>query len=655
MAWLHPGVYIEEVASGAKPVEGASTSIAAFVGKAARGRPAEAVLIHSWGDYQRAFGPVAGVDDAMGLAVSSFYLNGGKDAYVARLVGSASTATLKLSSPKGLELLEVRAASPGAWGNQRRVLVTPDTTSTPPARFTLCVGRWSAELGFEADETFAGLDMDPASARYVLTAVNGQSSLVSVALLPAADPAGPASAYQVAQLAGKTLAGDSTLKDALAGKTAALTLNLNALGARTVFIAPADLALKGTLADDGAALAAALAKKVQALAPERAWAEFSAQFVASVASQMVLKPGGAAWQSRIAVKPTPGADVDLLALMGLGAAAGAKLTRCDEAVMPAAVTGALLPSGDACGAPLQGGQESAPLARDYANFLGSTLRKIRDVSILVLPGANAVDHKDIVDAAVAHCEDEQVRNRMLLVDLPNMTLDSAADFTELGLTTSTYTALYYPWLEIANPLYDATRPDQGGRTLAQAPSASVAGLWARTDGKRGVWKAPAGVETALLGVVRLAQDVGDGEQDQLNPWGVNCLRKMPGFGPVVWGSRTLSTKARPEWRYVPVRRTAIMIEQSIFASIQWAVFEPNDHRLWAALRINIESFMNGLWRAGAFQGEKAADAYFVRCSLGDTMTQGDIDAGRVIVEVGFAPLKPAEFVIVRIQQKVAQQ
>ena len=110
-----------------------------------------------------------------------------------------------------------------------------------------------------------------------------------------------------------------------------------------------------------------------------------------------------------------------------------------------------------------------------------------------------------------------------------------------------------------------------------------------------------------------------------------------------------------KWRYVPVRRTAIMIEQSIFNGIQWAVFEPNDHRLWSALRANIGNFMNGLFRVGAFQGEKASDAYFVRCGKGDTMTQGEIDAGQVIVVVGFAPLKPAEFVIVRIQQKVDQQ
>ncbi len=188
-----------------------------------------------------------------------------------------------------------------------------------------------------------------------------------------------------------------------------------------------------------------------------------------------------------------------------------------------------------------------------------------------------------------------------------------------------------------------------------SPAAIAAGVWARVDGTRGVWKAPAGVETSLRGLVGLEHTVDDGDQDQLNPLGVNCLRRFPNYGSVIWGTRTLSTKADPEWRYVPVRRTAIYIEESVYNGIQWAVFEPNNHRLWASLRSNIGGFMNGLFRAGAFQGEKASDAYFVRCGLGDTMTQNDIDRGQVIVIVGFAPLKPAEFVIVRIQQKVAQQ
>jgi len=234
-------------------------------------------------------------------------------------------------------------------------------------------------------------------------------------------------------------------------------------------------------------------------------------------------------------------------------------------------------------------------------------------------------------------------------------LDQAATVSQLGLPTSTYTTLYYPWVDVANPFFNEDTNPNAARTLTIAPSAFAAGMWAKIDGKRGVWKAPAGVEAQLNGVARLEFDVEDLEQDQLNPLGVNCYRKLPNFGAVIWGSRTLATKSDPEWRYIPVRRTAIFIEQSIYGGIQWAVFEPNDYPLWGALRGNIGSFMDGLFRAGAFQGAKADDAYFVRCGLGDTMTQGDIDRGQVIVIVGFAPLKPAEFVIVRIQQKVGQQ
>ena len=186
------------------------------------------------------------------------------------------------------------------------------------------------------------------------------------------------------------------------------------------------------------------------------------------------------------------------------------------------------------------------------------------------------------------------------------------------------------------------------------PSGFAAGMWAKIDSRRGAWKAPAGLETGLVGVAKTEFVVEADEQDQLNPWGVNCLRKIIS-DTVIWGTRTLATKVDPEWRYVPVRRTAILIEESVYQGIQWAVFEGNNHLLWESLRLNIEAFMDGLFRAGAFQGEKASDAYFVRCGLGDTMTQADIDRGWVIAIVGFAPLKPAEFVIVRIQQKVNQQ
>jgi phage tail sheath protein FI len=163
------------------------------------------------------------------------------------------------------------------------------------------------------------------------------------------------------------------------------------------------------------------------------------------------------------------------------------------------------------------------------------------------------------------------------------------------------------------------------------------------------------MEADIYGATGLQYKVGDTEQSQLNPTGVNCIRDLSTLGPLIWGSRTLATQTDPEWRYIPVRRTAIMIEQSIYEGTQWATFEPNDHNLWSSLRSNIGNYLNGLFRSGAFQGATDSEAYFIRCGLGDTMTQSDIDAGNVIVVFGFAPLKPAEFVIVRIQHKVNKQ
>jgi phage tail sheath protein FI len=283
--------------------------------------------------------------------------------------------------------------------------------------------------------------------------------------------------------------------------------------------------------------------------------------------------------------------------------------------------------------------------------------KIRDINTICLPGqawAGDGSGNPVIDAAIGHAS--KMKSRMVIVDPPaDKELETPKQVIDLSLPSKTYSVLYYPWVHVANPFYNAEKNPGAPKKVLVPPSGYAAGMWARIDGKRGVWKAPAGLESGLLGVAGLQYVVEDGEQDSLNPLGVNCLRKMPGAGPVIWGARTLATKADPEWRYVPVRRTAIMIEQSIYEGIQWAVFEPNDHRLWSSLRGNIGGFMNSLFRVGAFQGEKASDAYFVRCGLGDTMTQAEIDAGQVIVIVGFAPLKPAEFVIVRIQQKVNLQ
>jgi phage tail sheath protein FI len=206
--------------------------------------------------------------------------------------------------------------------------------------------------------------------------------------------------------------------------------------------------------------------------------------------------------------------------------------------------------------------------------------------------------------------------------------------------------VYFPWLTTVDPT-GAPEPK------LVPPSGFVTGLYARLDGRRGVWKAPAGTEANVGGATGLAASISDTEQGSLNPIGVNVIRFFPASGIVVWGARTLARQSDPEYRYVPVRRFAIFLERSIYNGIQWAVFEPNDEDLWASLRLNIGAFMMNLFRESAFQGDTPSKAFFVKCDA-ETNPQEQIDAGIVTVLVGFAPLKPAEFVVIKISQKTAE-
>src|SRR5262249_52846215 len=209
-------------------------------------------------------------------------------------------------------------------------------------------------------------------------------------------------------------------------------------------------------------------------------------------------------------------------------------------------------------------------------------------------------------------------------------------------------ALFFPRLRQPNPKHD----DQ---VEEFAPCGAVAGVFARTDAQRGVWKAPAGLDATLVGVPELSVALTDPENGELNPLGINCLRSMPAAGRVVWGARTLrgDDGLADEWKYVPVRRLALFLEESLYRGTQWVVFEPNDEPLWAQIRLNLGAFMQNLFRQGAFQGRTPREAYFVKCDK-ETTTQNDINLGIVNIVVGFAPLKPAEFVIIRIQQMAGQ-
>jgi uncharacterized protein len=250
-----------------------------------------------------------------------------------------------------------------------------------------------------------------------------------------------------------------------------------------------------------------------------------------------------------------------------------------------------------------------------------------------------------MSAAEAYCE---TRRAFYIIDAPQGYTSPAAIRNWLGGSTGAprhrNAALYFPRTRVPDPL-------NRYRLLSIGPSGTMAGLFARTDSARGVWKAPAGTETGLRNVAELDYTLTDAENGSLNPLAINCLRTFPVFGTVAWGARTLegADAQASEWKYVPIRRLALFIEESLFRGTKWVVFEPNDEPLWAQIRLNVGAFMHNLFRQGAFQGATPQQAYFVKCDS-ETTTQNDINNGIVNIVVGFAPLKPAEFVIISIQQ-----
>ncbi|MBQ0975745.1 phage tail sheath family protein [Streptomyces sp. RK31] len=250
----------------------------------------------------------------------------------------------------------------------------------------------------------------------------------------------------------------------------------------------------------------------------------------------------------------------------------------------------------------------------------------------------------LLSAALAYCKD---RRAVLLVDPRDDWTDPASNaqgWLDAIDGPRENAAVYFPRLRRPDP-------EQGGYITDFAPSGAVAGVLARTDAARGVWKAGAGIEAGLVGAPDLSLRLTDGQNGLLNPLGINCLRSFPAVGRVVWGARTAAGAdvLASEWAYLPVRRLALFIEESLFRGTQWVVFEPNGEALWGQVRLSVGAFMQQLFRQGALQGSSPRDAYFVKCDA-ETTTQADRDLGVVNIRVGFAPLKPAEFVVVQIQQ-----
>jgi len=523
--YLSPGVYVIEEPSGVNPIEGVGTSTACFIGAAARGRPFYPTYITSWTDFERSFGPLTKSAD-MPLAVYHFFLNGGKKAYIVRLLdleapdGKAAVGKASFATDGGDPVL-IEAAGAGVWSATMSVEIrlspagrnpwNPAPNSDGAALFDIVVIDNVEGQDFEL-ERISRVGVKEDGERFYATIVNRDSHYLRVAL---AD-----------------------------GKT--------------------DFPEKNFALDEVDENGRKVRKKTAKLAG--------------------------------------GDDGDVNAVF-------------------------------------------AAAAIDKALF---ALDKIDDINILAIPGKF---EKEVVSAGVSYVAKRA--DIIYVIDSVgsarnntpgDLQMDKVREqFNDLPVKDS-HAALYFPWIEIADPYSRVA-----GATRFAPPSGAIAGLYARTDNRRGVWKAPAGTEASILGAVGLAVAVTDNDQESLNPIGVNCIRQFPDSGIVCWGSRTIATRSKPEYRYVPIRRYAMFLAKSLYHGTQWVVFEPNDEPLWSAVRFNLNAFMLRQFRAGALQGGKPEEAYFVKCDK-ENNPQASIDAGEVHITVGFAPLKPAEFVIIHLTQ-----
>jgi phage tail sheath protein FI len=596
----YPGVYIEELPSSVRTITAVSTSVTAFVGSTLRGPADTPVTLTSFTDYERRFGGLT-PDSVLGHAVQQFFLNGGSIAIVVRVVGAGATRST-FDIPAGGQSLRITAAEPGTFSDGLRVAIDYDTAA-PDDTFNLRV----TDLTGTVNETFRNLSVRSSDPRFVDQIVNSGSSVLRAEYLGTDDPLPrPDASGTVSNPFGASL------------PNLAQTFRVSIGGGDPVDLALYEPARDGAAPTTVAGLALLLERKIRQANPgSRA---FSGARVHTMGSRLQVISG------------TPDTAVSFE-----GPAADA-LGLHDTTPQPPAYA-------------LTGGAPGHPTIG--VDFTGSrrginVLRTVDDVNLLCLPEvADRPELFDVLPEAVALCQDKRM---LLLVDPPAAwkSLDEArAGLATIDPLRSSYAALYFPRIQATDPFT--------GQLQTFPPSGTVAGVMARTDGERGVWKAPAGTEAKLAGARSLTVPLTDPENGLLNPLGINCLRSFPIVGPVVWGARTLegADVLASQWKYVPVRRTALMIEESLYRGTKWVVFEPNDERLWGQIRLNVGAFLQSLFRQGAFQGTSAREAYFVKVDK-DTTTQDDINRGVVNILVGFAPLKPAEFVVIQIAQMAGQ-
>lgn len=653
----YPGVYVEEVSSGVRPITSASTSTAAFIGQAEKGSLTDAVKIYNFTQFQNLYG---GFMDYSYLAhaVYQFFNNGGAQCYIVRVAGeNVETARIGISDcaeapATPLLSLTVSALSPGNWGNRIEIVVE-DVEDNIGNEFNILVYLENEE---GPRETYEKVSLVPTAPNFVET-VTSRSNFIRATVNPDIIDG----SHVNLDRGGSRGAGAPTVPDA--GSTR-MQINIDNDGYREIDI------LDGTAGGDPADLSTienvclALQNVVQGLTKQRvstdqdAYDDFSCEIDVGTGA-LVLSSGTTGVASAINVSPASDTAHDATGFLRLGLHNGGVETLGGAIARPLPnspdvprylVGDHHTPSAGVIDASVVAGSDGDPVLDDlpYINAL-NRLDDKEDVSLIAAPGRGS---SEMVGGGMNYCANTQhrpLRDSFFVGDMgpDDDTVELARDFVAHISPKNSYGAVYVPWILMLDPTGQSSEP------IRVPPSGFVAGMYARTDARRGVWKAPAGIESALGGSVGLARIFTDVEQGNLNPapYNVNVIRQFAASGNVIWGARTVSSDA--EWRYIPVRRMAIMLRVSIYRGIQWAVFEPNDEELWAQLRLNIGAFMMTLFRQGAFQGDTPSKAFLVKCDS-ETTTQMDIDQGIVNVLVGFAPLKPAEFVMVKISQKAGQ-
>lgn len=592
--YLSPGVYVEEFESGGKPMEGVGTSTAGFVGLAQRG-PVEGVpqLVTNFSDFRRTYGGYLSQNEFgnyrfLAYAVESFFTNGGSRCFVTRVAPSDAKCSMGFAPSKENAVITFTAKNPGVWGDNISIVLRPSSKAKTQILEVLNTSEGKKYLA----KNSAGFAVGD------VVAFEDKDTTVYNKVVKNQD---------------NVLSFEKEYPDSI--------VDTNLLPQKVVTTCEFTLEVRY--------------QDITELYENVSFNVSASNYIEKMTAKSDLIV--VSYQKNFKADPVP-AKKD-------AKKSGEAPAKTEEA--PASGSGKILPPIEEAGASsvsMAGGSNGSVGTISASDFIGvdngagkrTGIQSFVDNDVVSIIAAPGITEPNVQLTLVAHCEN--LASRFAVLDIPREAKKVQDVIAHRDMFDSEYAAMYHPWLQVFDPL--------DKKNIAIPPSGAMMGIYARSDNTRGVHKAPA--NEVVRACVGLDCQFNKGEQDILNPKGVNLIRSFPGQGIRVWGARTVS--GNPSWKYINVRRLFIFIEESIKANTSWAVFEPNDTALWVRVQRTISVFLTNLWRNGSLMGSSPEEAFFVNIGR-DTMSQDDIDNGRLICVIGVAPVKPAEFVIFRITQK----